>query len=179
MKGFKITTMLLAAAIAVGAWTGTGAAQEAVVKILAPWQARGEVYKVAPNKVKVVAIIDGIMYVDKGDKSMDAAVFMCPGVEYINLDNDQATLEADCMISGGKDKVAYATLKASGKVGSLEGDFNIVGGEKKWKGMKGAGKVSIRTAMGSIAKNAKTGEVLNAAAGLAVWPGLKVTLPGK
>jgi hypothetical protein len=45
--------------------------------------------------------------------------------------------------------------------------------------MKGAGKVSIRTALGSTAKNAKTGEVLNAAAGLAVWPGLTVTLPGK
>ncbi len=150
---------------------------QATLKILAPWQGKGQVFKVAPNKVKVVGAFDGIMYIDQGKGELDAAVFMCPGTEYINLDTKQATINADCMISKGKNRVAYAKLTAKGKMGALDGDFVIVGGEKKWRGMSGKGKVTIRTALGATALNKKTGELINSAAGLAVWPALKVNLP--
>lgn len=159
----------------------SAAAGESTLKILAPWQGHGEVFKVAPGKVKVVGSFDGIMYIDNGKGELDAAVFMCPGTEYIDLDTKKASIQADCIISKGaekgKEKVAYATLKAEGHIGAFDGDFQIVGGEGKWKGISGGGKVSIRTALGSMALNKKTGELINKAAGLAVWPALKVKLP--
>jgi len=156
-------------------------AAESTLKILAPWQGHGEVFKVAPNKVKVVGSFDGIMYIDNGKGDLDAAVFMCPGTEYIDLDTKKATIQADCVITKGgekgNEKIAYATLKAKGQVGALDGDFQIIGGEGKWKGISGGGKVSIRTALGDIARNKKTGEIINKAAGLAVWPAFKVSIP--
>ncbi len=152
---------------------------DVTLKILAPWQGKGQVFKIAPNKVKVVGSFDGIMYIDQGRGELDAAVFMCPGTEYINLDTKRATIEADCMISKGKNKVAYARLTAKGELGALDGDFVIVGGERQWKGMSGKGKVTIRTALGTTALNKKTGELINSAAGLAVWPALKISKPGR
>ncbi len=156
---------------------GSSIAADATLKILAPWQAGGKVYKIAPNKVKVVGSFDGIMYIDSGKGDLDAALFMCPGVQYINLDTKKAEVTADCVITKGDSKIAYATITASGLMGALSGNFKIIGGEKKWRGISGEGKVVIRTALGQTALNKKSGEVINAAAGLAVWPALKVSLP--
>ncbi len=158
-------------------WSANSMAGESTLKILAPWQGHGEVFKVAPNKVKVVGSFDGIMYIDNGKGELDAAVFMCPGTEYIDLDSKKASIQADCIISKGEKKVAYATLNANGQVGAFQGDFKIIGGEGNWKGISGGGKVTIRTALGDMAVNKKTGEIINKAAGLAVWPALKVRLP--
>ncbi len=156
---------------------GSTFAADATLKILAPWQAGGKVYKIAPNKVKVVGSFDGIMYIDNGKGDLDAALFMCPGVQYINLDTKKAEVTADCVITKGDNKVAYATLNASGLMGALSGNFKIIGGERKWAGISGEGKIVIRTALGQTALNKRSGEVVNAAAGLAVWPELKVHLP--
>ncbi len=152
-------------------------AKDISVKILAPWQAHGQVYKVSPSKVKVVGSIDGIMYIDSGAGDLDAAIFMCPGVEYIDLNTKKIGIKADCIITKGDAKIAYAELDASGIMGAASGTFKIIGGEKKWRGISGSGKVIIRTALGQTALNKKNGEVINSAAGLAVWPSLKVHLP--
>ncbi len=169
--GMVLITFFLAVLLVLPAFGG-----QVTLKILAPWQGKGQVFKVAPNKVKVVGSFNGIMYIDQGKGDLDAAVFMCPGTEYINLDTKRASINADCMISKGKNRVAYAKLTAKGEMGALEGNFVIVGGEKKWRGISGKGKVTIRTALGATALNKKTGELINSAAGLAVWPALKVSL---
>ncbi len=150
---------------------------EKTVKILAPWQAHGQVFKVAPDKVKVVGMFDGIMYIDNSNGDLDAAVFMCPGSQYIDLETGKTVIEADCVISKGEDKVAYAKLNATGHIGSSKGTFVLKGGEGKWKGISGQGEVVIRTALGDIAVHKKTGTVIDKAAGLAVWPAMKVSLP--
>ncbi len=172
MMKLGILTLLI-----MGLAIGQAMAEDIVVKILAPWQAHGQVYKVAPNKVKVVGSLDGIMYIDNGTGDLDAAIFMCPGVEYINLNSKKTKIKADCVISKGDTKIAYATLEANGIMGAASGSFKIIGGEKKWRGISGGGKVIIRTALGQTALNKKNGEVINSAAGLAVWPSLKVHLP--
>ncbi len=152
-------------------------AGEKTVKILAPWQAHGQVFKVAPDKIKVVGMFDGIMYIDNSSGDLDAAVFMCPASEYIDLKTGRTVIEADCVISKGGDRVAYAKLDATGHIGSAKGTFTLKGGEGKWKGMSGQGDVVIRTALGDIAVHKKSGAVIDKAAGLAVWPALKVRLP--
>ncbi len=176
LKAFFLTTLLFLTAGAAAVTAG-----ESTLKILAPWQGHGQVFKVAPNKIKIVGSFDGIMYIDNGKGDLDAAVFMCPGTEYVNLDTKKATIQADCVITKGtekgNEKIAYATLNASGEMGVFDGEFKIIGGEGNWKGISGGGKVALRTALGDIALNKKTGEIINKAAGLAVWPGLKVVLP--
>ncbi len=152
-------------------------AAEKTVKILAPWQAQGQVYKIAPEKLKIVGSFNGIMYIDDANGDLDAAVFMCPGTQRIDLKTKKTELNADCVITKGDDRIAYARLKTSGQIGASQGTFTIVGGERKWKGISGEGKVVIRTAFGDLGVNKKNGEVINAATGLAVWPALKVRLP--
>ena len=180
MKALKF--IVLAAFFTMTVGSASVMAAESTVKILAPWQGHGQVFKIAPDKMKIVGSFDGIMYIDNGKGELDAAVFTCPGTEYINLAAKTATIQSDCVITkptekGQKVKVAYATLKADGQPGAFDGNFQIVGGEGAWKGISGGGKVTIRTAIGDMAVNKKTGEVISAAAGLAVWPALKVKMP--
>ncbi len=173
----SVITLILSFFVLITLSTTTAFGAEKTVKILAPWQGHGQVFKVAPEKLKVVGSFDGIMYINGGNGDLDAAIFMCPGTQRIDLKTKKTVLEADCIIKKGEDKVAYATIKTQGKVGASQGVFRLVGGEGKWKGISGEGKVVIRTAIGDMAINQKTGAVIDAAAGLAVWPALKVKLP--
>lgn len=177
MKVVKLTVILAVAMMMVSSVSAF--AEEVTLNILAPWQGHGQVFKVAPDMVKVVGSFDGIMYINKGNDELDAAVFMCPGTEYINIKTGETKIAADCVISKGEDKLAYATFNATGHVGSAEGKFVLKGGEGKWEGISGEGDVTIRTALGDIAINEKTGAVIDTAAGLAVWPSMKVKLPKK
>lgn len=177
MKAAQLTALVTVMMITL--FSASAHAEEVTLKVLAPWQGHGQVYKVAPNKVKVVGSFDGIMYIDNGKGDLDAAVMMCPGCEYIDINTKQTTIKADCIITKNKEKVAYATLNATGKIGGARGKFEIVGGEGKWKGISGKGDIVIRTALGALAVNKTTGAVVDAAAGLAVWPALKVKLPAR
>ncbi len=174
----KAVNVLVCAAFLVVTIIGSSAiAAEKTVKILAPWQAQGQIFKIAPDKFKIVGAFNGIMYIDDGAGDLNAALFMCPGQQYIDLKTKQTSLEADCIISKGDNKIAYAKMKTSGQIGASQGTFRIVGGEGKWKGISGEGKVVVRTALGNIGQNKKNGAVINDSAGLAVWPALKVKMP--
>lgn len=172
LVGMVVVVLLTAAFLAAPVLAG-----EATLNVLAPWQGQGQVFKVGPNKIKLVGSFEGIMYIENGQGDLDAALMNCAGVEYIDVDTQKATLKADCVITKSDDKVAYATLTASGKIGEMKGSFVITGGEGKWKGISGEGDIFIRTVMGKLAINKQTGETVRSALGLAIWPELKVRLP--
>ncbi len=52
-------------------------------------------------------------------------------------------------------------------------------GEGPFEGIQGSSDMSIRSALGAMAVDAKSGSVIQAAEGLAIWPNLKYTLPSK
>jgi hypothetical protein len=56
----------------------------------------------------------------------------------------------------------------------------MIGGEMKKLSKMFSGLVAvIRSALGGMAVDAKSGSVIQAAEGLAIWPNLKYTLPSK
>ncbi len=154
-------------------------AEEVKLKILGPWEAAGRVFKVGPELLQFLGTFQGIMYIEDGKGDLDAAVFICPATQEINTTNSQTIAHGRCMITGSDGHAVFADFTTKGVVGASQGKFTITGGEGPFKGIKGSSDMVIRSALGSIAVDLKSGSVVQAAEGLAVWPNLTYTVPNE
>ena len=161
--------------------TATSQAEEAKfkLKILGPWEAAGRVFKIGPELLQFIGTFQGIMYIETGKSDLDTALFICPATQEINTTNSQTIAHGRCMITGSDGYAVFADFTTKGVVGNSQGKFNITGGEGPYKGIQGSSDMMIRSALGSIAVDLKSGSVIQSAEGLAVWPNLTYTVPLK
>ena len=162
----------------VAVMAATVQAEEVSLKILAPWEAAGHVFKIGPEKLQFIGTFQGIMYIENAKDELDAALFVCPATQEINTINRETIAHGRCMITEDNGYV-YAEFTCKGVVGACSGKFNITDGEGEFKGIKGSSDMVIRSALGAMAVDMKSGSVIQAAEGLAIWPNLKYTLPAK
>lgn len=155
-------------------------AEQVKLKIVAPWEAAGHVYKVGPETLQFIGIFQGIMYIEEAGKGeLDAAALVCPATQEINAANGQTIAHGRCMITVSKGHAVYAEFTCKGTPDGCQGKFNITAGEGPLKGIKGSSDMVIRSELGAVAVNLDSGSVIHAAEGLAVWPNLVYTLPSK
>ena len=119
------------------------------------------------------------MYIESGDGDLDAALMICPATQEINTTNRETVAHGRCMITEDEDGIVYAEFTCKGVVGACNGKFKITGGEGRFEGIQGGSDMAIRSALGAMAVDMRSGSVIQAAEGLAVWPNLKYTLPAK
>ena len=154
-------------------------AAEVKLKIVAPWEAAGRVYKVGPQLLQFLGTFQGIMYIEDGKGELDAAVFVCPATQEFNAANGQTIAHGRCMVTESGGNAVFADFTCKGDMEGCEGKFKLTGGEGPFKGIKGSSDIVIRSSLGAVAINLDSGAVIHAAEGLAVWPNLKYTLPSK
>ncbi len=152
-------------------------AEEVKLKIKAPWEAAGRVFKVGPELLQFHGTFQGIMYIDDGKGKLDTAGFVCPASQEINTTNGQTIAQGRCMVAGSEEHIVFADFTCKGDMDGCQGKFKITGGEGQFKGIKGSSDIVIRSELGAIAVNLDSGAVIHAAAGLAVWPNLIYTIP--
>ena len=152
-------------------------AKEVRLKITGPWEAGGRVFKVGPELLQFIGIFQGIMYIDDGKGELDAAAFVCPATEELNVSNGQTIAHGRCMVTGADGHVVYAAFTCKGDMDGCQGKFNLTAGEGPFKGIKGSSDMIIRSSLGAVAVNLESGAVVHAAEGLAVWPNMVYTLP--
>jgi len=160
-----------------GSFTSAVSAEEKTIQILAPWEGEGKMFQVATDTVQFVGTFEGVMYMDKSESQLSTAFFMCPTIQNINTTTGKTNAKGSCHIVAKRGKV-FADFTCKGEaVGSCDGTFTITGGTDELKGIKGSGPMHVRTAIGVVAANVNSGEIVRAAKGLVVWPKMKITLP--
>ncbi len=183
MKKQKLILIrIIATALLFGSMANIYAAEK-TVKILAPWQSEGQLYRISANEVLVQGHSEGMMYIDagKGDiDALDTAIFQCPGKTLINMANGKLESIGNCVISRGDDEnLIFAEFTCKGITGKCEGKFNITGGIGKFKGITGSGKMIVRTVMADVLGDVRSGTVVKGSTGLVIWPALKINMPAK
>ena len=152
-------------------------AQEVKLKINAPWQAAGRVFKVGPELLQFHGTFQGIMYIDDGKGKLDSAMLLCPASQDLNTANGQTVTYGRCMITEAEGQNVFAEFTCKGDMDGCQGKFIITGGDGQFKGIKGSSSMIVRSSLGAIAVNLESGAVIHAAEGLAIWPDLVYTLP--
>lgn len=174
LKGFLCGAL---AATVLGAAAPAQAAEEGTVKILAPWQSSGQVYRVGETDLLFNGAAEGIMYIESGEGALDAAVMMCPGSREMSLETGKSVAHGRCIITTGGGDQVFAMYKCEGMAGDCKGEFTLTGGTGAFKGISGGGEMLVRTALGEMVVDLESGAAVRGAAGLAVWPSLKYKLP--
>lgn len=152
-------------------------AEEQTLNMMAPWDGKGRVFKVGPDKLKFLGAYEGILYIQDAKGALDAAVFNCPAVQEIDLKTGKVNVQGNFIITGKNGDQVFAEYHGEGIVGTTQGKFTITGGTGEFEGIKGSGDMVARTVLGAMAVSLESGAAISAAKGLAVWPELKVTIP--
>ncbi len=173
----RLLQLLMALSLLIG-FTLAAQAEEGTIKILAPWEGTGAIYKVGPNQFQTVGAFEGIMYVETEQGEFHTAIMVCPAVQDIDMDKEKAQTSGRCHIVAPRGNV-YAEFKCSGVIGSCKGKFKLTGGTDELEGITGSGEMHVQTAVGAVAADVASGQGLRQAKGLAIWPSLKYRIPEK
>jgi hypothetical protein len=151
-----LTRLFLTGAV-VAICAGTAwAAEEGTVKMFAPWQSGGQVFRIGPDKLLFQGRAEGIMYIEDGEGALDAALFVCPGSREISLSEKKVIASGRCIIKGSGGGTVFAKFECSGEPGDI----------------------IVRTVLGEMASDLQSGETISGSAGLAIWPSLSYKIPG-
>jgi hypothetical protein len=158
---------------------GQSLAVENTVQAMASWQGSGEVFVVAPDKLMLLVSFTGIMYLQEKSGALDDVVMVCPAVQTLDTKSKHAEATGHCTFAAAGGELIYSTWKCAGVQGVCEGELTLTGGTGKFAGITGGGKMAVRAALSQTALSLSSGGVVKGAAGLAVWPALKYTIPAK
>jgi hypothetical protein len=157
--------------------TGPASVKEVTVKVLAPWQGKGEVFQVGPDTLLLLGTFEGIMYIERGEGSLDAAIFTCPSTTRIRQFADTLDSKGWCTMTSEEGDLAFAEFECAGPRDACRGEFRVTGGTGALTGITGEGEVVVRTALRGMAEDAQSGSLISNAEGLAVWPALTLRIP--
>ncbi|WP_242470749.1 hypothetical protein [Thiocystis violacea] len=155
------------------------AAEVGTAKIMAPWEANGQLFQVGVDKLQFIGTFEGIMYIEQGDGLFDAALFTCPSTQIIHVLNNQISGQGYCTIESPTGDYVFAEFTCDGEPGACKGKFTITGGTGKLTGITGESPMIVRTALSGTAIDGESGGTVSAAKGLAVWPEMRFDVPGR
>ena len=155
------------------------AADVGTAKILAPWEANGQLFQVAVDKLQFIGTFEGIMYIEHGDGLLDAALFTCPSTQITHILTNKVEGHGYCTIESPTGDYVYAEFTCDGEPGSCKGKFTLTGGTGKLTGITGESPMSVRTALSGTSLDETTGGTISAAKGLAIWPEMHFEIPGR
>ncbi|MGA6826436.1 hypothetical protein ACO9S2_02360 [Nitrospira sp. NS4] len=179
MKRFKrlMRSVAVVAALSVVALMGVAQAEEGTVKATASWEGQGYAFPVGEDQVYMVAVYAGVMFVDDGKGSLDAASIVCPGTIDGNLAKGTKTGDGRCVITDRDGDRVFARFTCSGDLQGCRGPFTIVGGTGKFAGITGEGEMISRIQARQLTMYAGVDDVQQQGAGLAIWPALHYKIP--
>ena len=154
-------------------------AESGTAKILAPWEANGQVFQVAVDKLQFIGTFEGIMYIEHGEGLMDAALFTCPSTQITEILSNASKAHGYCTIESPNGDYVYAEYTCDGEPGACTGTFVLTGGTGKLTGITGESDLIVRTALSGTSIDQATGGTVSAAKGLAIWPEMRFEIPGK
>lgn len=153
-------------------------AEVGTAKILAPWEANGQLFQVGVDKLQFIGTFEGIMYIEQGDGLFDAALFTCPSTQLIHVLNNEISGHGYCTIESPTGDYVFAEFDCDGQPGACKGTFTLTGGTGKLTGITGVSPMIVRTALSGTTLDEASGGTVSAAKGLAVWPEMRFEVPG-
>jgi len=159
---------------------GIAQAEEGTVRATAAWEGQGYAFPVGEDQAYMVAVYAGVMFVDAGKGSLDAASIVCPGTVEGDLAKGTKKGEGRCIITDQEGDRVFARYTCSGDLTeSCRGPFTIVSGTGKFAGITGGGEMISRIQARQLTTYAGVDDVHQLGAGVATWPALHYKVPAK
>ena len=170
----------LAASLTLSAWANGpapgAAAQPAPDKFFSTWEAHGNFYSVAPQKLLFQGNFEGMMFTEDGGGLMDGADIVCAVTQEFDLTAGTTQATGRCAIDVTDEDTIYVRFDCEGQPGMCDGDFTLVGGTGQFEKISGGGDYRSRTQLAELASKLGSNAVVGSAEGIAVWSSVKYCL---
>ena len=162
------------------AFAGISQAEEGTVRVTAAWESQGYAFPVGEDQSYMVAVYTGVMFVDGGKGSLEAASVVCPGTLDANLAKGTKMGEGRCTITDADGDRVFARYSCSGDIlESCRGPFTLLSGTGKFAVITGGGEMIVRVQARQFTAFAGMENVHQQGIGAAVWPALQYKIPEK
>lgn len=163
--------------VVIGTLLLAGLARSETISAVVPWQGEGQIFPIDLDKARFLGSVQGIMYVESEDGTMNEAFVRCPIVQDIDTSNGQTSASGNCVIAVGPDETVFAAISCEGTRGYCRGTFTITGGTGTFTGITGSGKMTARSPVHALAGNLSEGMLVDRAIGILQLPALKIRRP--
>jgi hypothetical protein len=167
----------LTAILILCAWSGQTFAASITVSAVIPWQGQGQIFPIGTDKLRFLGAIEGIMYLETAEGTLNEAFVQCPIVQDIDVTSETTSATGNCTIVVSTEDAVFAELTCSGMRGYCSGEFKLTGGTGRFSGISGSSKMTVRSPVHALARDLSDGTVLQIAAGILQLPELTFTLP--
>ena len=151
--------------------------EERNLRAVMHWEGEGSLHSVGVNQILFQGIMKGIIYVENEKGDLDGAYAVCPISQKVNPETRESTATGNCEITVSSEDVVYAELDCKGVVGDCRGEFRLVEGLGRFKGISGGSDLRIRSVVGVLLKGMASGSIVRSGQGIALLPNLKVKIP--
>jgi hypothetical protein len=174
MRAIGMVTALL---VAIGPFSSAVAAEDATIKAFAAWQGNGQLFETGLTELTFVGALSGTVYVETEKGPLESGRLVCPALLRINTEDSSQNGSARCTITAKDGARIFAEASCTGvHLIGCDGKFDLIGGTKRFEGIRGGGAVTLRTEF------AKFTDVSEASAqeevqGIIFWPALHYSIP--
>ena len=171
-----VYTWIMAVAV-MCTWSDFTFAASNTITAVIPWQGQGQIFPIAPDRLRFLGSIEGIMYLETADAEMNEAFVRCPIVQDIDATDGRTSASGNCVIIVSTEDSVFAEITCEGIAGLCRGEFRLTGGTGRFVGISGSGDMTVRSPVHALAADLTEGTVIHIAAGILQVPKLNYSLP--
>jgi len=152
-------------------------AEERVIQAMAHWSGEGHPFPIGNDRVYMVAVYSGTIFVDKGEGVLHAASIVCPATVEVDLLTGKKSGQGHCIITNQDGDRVYADYTCTGDLKGCAGPFTLVGGTGKFTGITGEGEMISQLQARAFVVVEGFESARQHGEGVAFWPKLTYRIP--
>jgi len=156
---------------------GTGFAEQATVKAMAPWEGDGFAFPIGDDRVYMVAVFTGLMFVEDGQGALHAGSLVCPATVEADLNTMTKSSKGHCIITNPEGERVYAEFSCTGDLEGCRGPFTITSGTGKFTGITGEGEMVSQMQSRQLMVVEGFESARQHGEGIATWPRITYSIP--
>ena len=156
---------------------GPAVAEQEEVKALSPWEGDGYTFPIGNDRIFMVAVFTGTIFVEDGKGALHTGSIVCPATVEGDLKTMTKTGKGHCIITNDDGDRIYADYKCTGDLEACRGPFTLVGGTGKFTGITGEGEMESRIQSRNLLLVEGFESARQHGEGIAFWPKLTYQFP--
>jgi len=152
-------------------------AEQKEIKAMSPWEGDGFAFPIGDDKVYMVAVYTGIMFVEDNQGALHAASLVCPGTVQADLKTMTKSGKGHCIITNVDGDRVYTEFSCTGDMEGCRGPFTITSGTGKFTGITGEGEMISQMQSRQILVVEGFESARQHGEGIATWPRITYSIP--
>ena len=158
-------------------WLSPVWAEQATIRATSPWEGDGYVFPIGNDRVYMVAVFTGTIFVEDAKGALHTGSIVCPATVEGDLNTMTKKGKGHCIITNDDGDRVYAEYTCQGDMEGCRGPFTLTGGTGRFKGITGEGEMISRIQARDILIVEGFESAHQQGEGIAIWPKLTYSIP--